>query len=57
MTNRSTHPASASNEISEAYYMTVVEMQNAGTTNLRVAKILRQHGTYCYHTHHLITSP
>ena len=44
-----------SNQITKDYYHTVVEMQNNGTTKLRVAKNLRSNGSYHYVTYHLIS--
>lgn len=50
------YPVSNSNQITEGYYFTVVEMMNNNTTNLKVSKVLRRNGSYEYFTYHLITS-
>lgn len=49
-------PISNSNQITKEYYYTVVEMQNNGTTKLKVAKNLKSNGSYHYVTYHLISS-
>ena len=49
-------PISNSNQITKDYYYTVLEMQNNGTTKLRVSKNFRNNGSYTYVTYHLISS-
>lgn len=49
-------PMTRSNQITKDYYYTVLEMQNNGTTNLRVSKNFRNNGSYHRVTYHLISS-
>ena len=53
---RTIYPMSNSNQITKDYYYTVLEMQNNGTTNLRVSKNFINNGSYHRVTYHLITS-
>lgn len=54
---RPTYPATTSNQITPGYYHTVIEMQHAGTTQLRVQRVTHQNGRHTYETYHLVTSP
>lgn len=54
---RPTYPATTSNQITPDYYRTVIEMQNAGTTQLRAQRVTHQNGRHTYETYHLVTSP
>ena len=49
-------PISNSNQITKEYYYTVLEMQNNGTTKLRVDKNFKSNGSYKYITYHLVSS-
>lgn len=50
-----TFPASASNQITESYYMTLVEQINRGTCSKKVGRVLHRNGNYTYFTYHLIS--
>lgn len=54
---RPTYPATTSNQITPGYYRTIIEMQHAGTTQLRVQRVTRRNGRHTYETYHIITSP
>ena len=49
-------PTSNSNQITKEYYYTILEMQNNGTTKLRVSKNFINNGNYHRVTYHLISS-
>ena len=48
-------PASTSNQITEEYYMFLVEQINRGTCSKKVQRVLHKNGNYKYFTHYLIS--
>lgn len=48
-------PASTGNQITKEYYCFLVEQINNRTSSQKVQRVLRQNGSYIYHTYHLVT--